>query len=99
MDRPESLEVVVLVAAQRLVDRWPARGNDVPLATELLQAEALLFGALPESAVERRAFRAVTQAILRGDGNAWTDPEPLLRIVQSIRGAPTPDGPTPTFGH
>jgi hypothetical protein len=85
MDTPESLEVIILTAAQRLVDRGALSGNGMPTANDILRAEAHQFGHLPETALERHAFRSVVAAIQRGEGNAWTDPEPLLAIVAELR--------------
>ena len=85
MDTSESVEVSVLTAAQRLVDRGRLRANGLPTANDILRAEAFQFGHLPETALERHAFRSVVAAIQRGEGNAWTDTGPLLAIVADLR--------------
>jgi hypothetical protein len=83
----ESIEVQILSAAQRLIDRGHWRQNGMPTATDTVRAEGLHFGHLPEDGYERQAFQAVVWAIRDGAGNAWTDPEPLLLIVQQHRDA------------
>ncbi len=87
MERSESIDGPILSAAQRLIDRGKWRQNGMPTAVDGVRAEELHFGHLPEDGYQRLAFQAVIWAIRDGAGNAWTEPEPLLLIVQQHRDA------------
>jgi hypothetical protein len=84
MKKRTAVEVSMMLAAQKLVDRWlrtPGRGPfNRAVARELLEH----WNDPSVTPVHRRAFSRIANAIRVGEGHAATNPAPLLRMARQI---------------
>ena len=82
-----SPERTILARAQQTVDRWRQARETGSFNTELARSASLFWDEQPASQISREAFCKVADAIRRGEGHAFRNCEPLLRIVrQSFHG-------------
>jgi hypothetical protein len=79
-----STELTILARAQQTVDRWRRGRHQIPFETELTRSARLFWDDQPASVHAREAFRMVALAIFRGEGHAFRDREPLLRITRRL---------------
>jgi hypothetical protein len=79
-----SAELTILARAQQTVDRWRQSRHQVPIETELARSAHVFWDDRPESRNNREVFRLVALAIHRGEGHAFRDREPLLRITNRL---------------
>ena len=79
-----SAELTILARAQQTVDRWTKGPRQVPFETELVRSTHLFWDDQPASRNAREAFRLVAWAIRRGEGHAFRNREPLLRLTERL---------------
>jgi hypothetical protein len=77
-----STELTSLARAQQTVDRWRRGRNQIPFETELTRSAHLFWDDQPASRNVQETFRQVARAIHRGEGHAFRNREPLLRITR-----------------
>jgi hypothetical protein len=79
-----SMGSTIMVRAQQAVDRWNAAPGQTSFEAAML-AEAKDFGGtIPPLDLYRRAFLSATMAIHEGVGHAFSNPAPLLCLIQNL---------------
>jgi hypothetical protein len=79
-----STELTILARAQQTVDRWRRGRHQIPFETELSRSALVFWDDQPASRNVQEAFRLVALAIQRGEGHAFRNREPLLRITRRL---------------
>jgi hypothetical protein len=79
-----SAELTILARAQQTVDRWRRSRQQVPIETEVTRSAQVFWDDQPASRNDREVFRLVALAIHRGEGHAFRNREPLLRITRGL---------------
>jgi hypothetical protein len=84
MPAPDPAEATIISHAQEFVHNWLRNANRRPFREAIRVAERKLWSPLPDSQLQREAFRKVANAIRVGYGHAHTNPTPLLEIVRAV---------------
>jgi hypothetical protein len=79
-----SPDLTILARAQQTVDRWRRDRRQLPFETVVSRASSLFWEDMPATLPSREAFRQVADAILRGEGHAFRNREPLLEITHRL---------------